>query len=606
MRYKKFRLVVAATLLALGGLALFIGFFAFQLHLDNNQVMGDSRKLLAFLGTLSMGFAFWLAFSEQITSSWLGRTTSQLFARAINFLAYSKFAKLFSGVLHKYKATAFFAWFNRNPWIYAVTSAALVIFVYFWYITGAKWAWTDYSNSYDMLANAFLRGSIALLEKPSAALMNLANPYDYLNREGVDYIWDATFFNGKYYLYWGFVPALFAAAVKGLHPSTVEDQQLVFFFLSGLAVVLSATFHWLRGRYFPRSPAWMTGFFTLAALLSLPLIWIVNRAMVYEAAIAGGQFFLLLGLYSALRAMDSPRKSPWLFLSGFAWGAAVNSRANYALAVFWFVALITVFLLFRLKKPSAWIRPLFFLFLPLLVSAVGFGWYNFARFGSILETGHRYQLTGVAMPEEYGQITSLNYIIPNLYNYLARPFGVLPGEFPFVDIPYITDDMWPWYIPRPPGIYAAKQITGIFISIPIIWLIFLPVLKPLEYIWFWAKEKPRPRVGSDPDLKWVWGMILGSLGIMLASIAIFIAANMRYLVDIISLLFLLLGTNVWWALGFLERAPGWRTLLIIILVVLGVEGILIGLLAGFVVDPHRFENINPSLYHMIANFLTGK
>ncbi len=71
----------------------------------------------------------------------------------------------------------------------------------------------------------------------------------------------------------------------------------------------------------------------------------------------------------------------------------------------------------------------------------------------------------------------MNYIIPNLHNYLARPFVILPGEFPFVDIPYIKDDMWPWYVPRPPGIYAAKQISGIFVSIPIIWLIFLPILK---------------------------------------------------------------------------------------------------------------------------------
>ncbi len=406
MRYKKFRLVTAITLLLFSGFSLLVAFFAYQLHLDNNEVMGNSRKLLAFLGICSLGLAFWLAFSESTYSSRFIRRISKFLHQESHMLTNSQFGRWSSSAFLWYRRTQFYLWFDKNPWIYAVISAALVIFIYFWFITGAKWAWTDYSNSYDMLANAFLRGSVALLEKPPEALMNLANPYDYLNREGIDYIWDATYFNGKYYLYWGFVPALFAAAVKGLHPSTVEDQQLVFFFLSGLAVIISVTFHWLRGRYFPRSPAWTTGFFTLTALLSLPLIWIVNRAMVYEAAIAGGQFFLLLGLYATIRAMDSQRKSTWLFLSGLAWGAAVNSRANYALAVFWFVMLITIFLLFRLKKPSAWIKPLLFLFLPLLLSAFGFGWYNYTRFGSILETGHRYQLTGVAMPEEYGQITS--------------------------------------------------------------------------------------------------------------------------------------------------------------------------------------------------------
>ncbi len=517
----------------------------------------------------------------------------------------SKPVKWFTARIHNYQKTTLYKWFDRNPWIYGVISAVLVIFIYFWFITGAKWAWTEYSSTYDMLANAFLRGSISLLEKPSQALMNLENPYDYINRGGVDYIWDATYYNGKYYLYWGFVPAIFAAGFKMLHATRIEDQQLVFFFLAGLTVVLSATFHSLRGRFFSKSPAWTAGFFSLSALLSLPLIWIVNRAMVYEAAIASGQFFLLLGLYSAIRSMTSPRRSTWLFLAGVAWGAAVNSRVNYALAVFWFVLMITAFSLIRLKKPSAWFQPLFSLFLPLVLSAAVFGGYNFARFGSILETGHRYQLTGAGRPEEYGKVASMLHMIPNLYNYLARPFVFQPGEFPFIDIPYIKDDMWPWYIPRPPGVYDAKQISGILLTIPILWLILLPVLKPTEMVWAWVKEKSVPKNRTDPELKWVWGMVLGSAGVLLASVAVFKAANMRYLVDILPLLFLLVGLSVWWTFTFLAEKPGWRYFLILIVLILGLAGIILGLLAGFMVPPFRFENINPSLYNLIADFLNG-
>ena len=336
------------------------------------------------------------------------------------------------------------------------------------------------------------------------------------------------------------------------------------------------------------------------------MLWIINRAMVYEAAIAGGQFFLLLGLYAALRAMHSSHKSAWLFLAGLAWGAAVNSRVNYALAVFWFVLVISIFIFIQNKKPSAWLAPLVFLFIPLIFWASGFSWYNFARFGSIFETGHRYQLTGVARPEDYGLVTSVLNVIPNLFNYLARPFSLLGNRFPFFDVPYIMDNMWPWYIPKPPGVYAAKQISGIFFTIPLIWMVFLPSIKLFEGIWYWAKEKPTPILRVHPDLKWICWLILGSVIILLASIAIFIAANMRYLVDIIPLLFILISLSVWYTLDFLEKSPKWRSVLLFVVLILGLVSILIGMLVGFGVPPYRFENINPSLYETIARFLTGK
>jgi hypothetical protein len=606
MRFKRFRLITVISLLLFSSFALLIAFFAYQLHLDNNIVMGNSRKLLAFLGFCSLGMAFWLAFSESILAYRFLRRISGYLNQLSTWLANSTIGRWFSSAMGRYRRTPFFFWCNQNSWIWVITAVVFVIFVYFWFITGAKWTWTPYSSYFDMLANAFIKGSLAILEKPPTALANLANPYDYNNREGINYIWDITYFKGNYYLYWGAVPALLAALAKWIHPAIVEDQQLVFFFLSGLAIVIAAIFHWLRTRFFPRASAWTAGLFVITAMLCLPMLWIINRAMVYEAAIAGGQFFLLLGLYAAVRSMDSSHKPAWLFLAGLAWGAAVNSRVNYALAVFWFVLAISLFLFIRLRKPSTWLLTLLFLFLPLIFWASGFSWYNFARFGSILETGHRYQLTGVARPEDYGLVTSVLNVIPNLYNYLARPFASLGYRFPFIDVPYITDDMWPWFIPKPPGVYAAKQISGIFLTIPIIWMVFLPSIKLFEKIWFWAKEKPAPKQSVHPDLKWVCWMVLGSVIILLASIAIFIAANMRYLVDIIPMLFILISLGVWYTLDFLEKSPAWRRVLLIVVLILGLVSISIGVLVGFGVPPYRFENINPSLYETISRFLTGK
>ena len=107
------------------------------------------------------------------------------------------FGKWYFTTSSRYRRTRFYQWFDRNSWVWAVFSAVLAIFIYFWFITGAKWAWTPYTHYFDMLANAFLKGSVSLLEKPPAALANIANPYEYGNRKGIEYLWDSSYFKGQ-------------------------------------------------------------------------------------------------------------------------------------------------------------------------------------------------------------------------------------------------------------------------------------------------------------------------------------------------------------------------------------------------------------------------
>ena len=86
--------------------------------------------------------------------------------------------------------------------------SAIAILISLWYITaGMLTHWSPYSRYYDRQADAFLAGQLSLLEAPPAALATLPNVYDVRQRSGIDYIWDASYYNGKYYLYWGPVPA---------------------------------------------------------------------------------------------------------------------------------------------------------------------------------------------------------------------------------------------------------------------------------------------------------------------------------------------------------------------------------------------------------------
>src|SRR6187455_485414 len=87
--------------------------------------------------------------------------------------------------------------------------SGLVLLFYLWLVTLGLW--TDFppsTNYYDLQANAFLHGQLALEVEPDPALLALENPYEPADRENIPVLWDATLYQGKYYLYWGPVPAV--------------------------------------------------------------------------------------------------------------------------------------------------------------------------------------------------------------------------------------------------------------------------------------------------------------------------------------------------------------------------------------------------------------
>jgi hypothetical protein len=501
----------------------------------------------------------------------------------------------------------FQSWWEKNSGILVVLAALLVIGVYFWYITAGKWVWTPLTYYFDHLADAFLQGSTSLLEKPPAALAALANPYKFANRVGIEYIWDASYFRGNYYLYWGPVPALTAAAIKYLRQMALDDQQLVFLFMAELTVVMAALLHWLRTTFLPKVPAWSAALLILAGMLSLPALWIINRPSVYEGAIAGGQFFLILGLYSGLRGMFSTRKAGWMVLAGLAWVASIGCRVNNAAAIAWLVVVTLLYLVRQRNRPFDWILPGLCLCLPLLFWGLGLGAYNFARFGTVLEFGHRYQLTARGLPENYNDISSVRYILPNLYNLLVRSFHYNPREFPFIQIPSINESLWPAFIHLPPHYLSDEPAAGIFKVVPIFWVILLPLLIPARSVWNRLRNIPaKTSPPSHPSLPWVWWMAGGAALCILGSLSIFIASNLRYLMDLVPLLTILSALSFWWTLQLLGESRPWKIVLCILLIFLGVASIIYGLLAGFGEYPFRFQTINPQLYTEIARFLGSK
>jgi hypothetical protein len=605
MRMKWAKIIAETCCSLLGTAMLIVAIFANQLHLDKNAAWGTSRIAMAILGGIFLILGITILMSSSVVRLFRAPSIQRITHafRWINipftWLAEPREEKTFQ---------------RKTGW-YAVAGALLVIFISTWYITSGRMVtWTPSTTYFDRLANAFLAGKLSLLEKPPAALATLENPYQYKNREGIGgTLWDSSYYKGNYYLYWGPVPGLMAAAAKIISPTwVVEDQYLVIFSIAGLACVLAALFYTLQKKYFPRIPGWVILGATLLGGLNTPVFWLVNRPHVYEVSIAMGQFFLILGLFTVVLGIES-NKHQILFLTitGFAWGAAICTRLDLAPGIAWMTLLIFVWLIFQLRKRLVPASTLIALVLPLVLWGAGLAWYNFARFGNILETGHRYQLTGGALPANYRDVASISYILPNLYNLLARPMEIHWDEFPFFFTPFLRESMWPKYIfyPRNANYFYNEPIAGIFETMPTTWLLLIPIIiVPMRRLWHWIKEIPSGHWvnPNQPKPSLIAGMITGAALLNLGVLSIFIFSTMRYEADLTPLLATLFFMCVGWAsIGLSTRPRAWNFILIIagaaILITVGIS-----LFTNFQNGDLIFRNNNPVLYQEIDHLFTGK
>ena len=605
MRFRLFKIFSTIISILFGVGCLVVALFAYQLGLDNNPTPGTLRKILAGIGVLFLIAPLVIFALDQLEKRF------HLCGAIRNKIQKWSFFKNYFALEDPFvdqPQTASASWIKKlfigNAVFWCTLGVAVVITCSVWYMTtGMMTYFRPYSNYYDLQADGFLAGQTSLAVTPPEELAKLANPYDWKARTGIHFIWDASYYQGKYYFYWGPVPALLAALVKIIKPGVVEDQHLLLFFISGLSIVFACLLYYLRKKYFPAAPAWLLFFFILVAGLSTPVFWLVNRPNVYETAIASCQFFLFLGLYAAIRGFDSAsNKGKWLLLSGFGLGAAVGSRVIVVFAVFFIVGIILLDV-FRnkisLKKKFV---SAVCLFVPLIIFAGGLIWFNYARYGSPFETGLRYQLTGDALPEDMSQLYSIRYIIPNAYLSLLQPFQFTPREFPFIVSKY--DNSWTRIIHLPESYYFSEQINGILYTIPFLWLLVLPAAHLVKKGWRWVKQAPSGQVSPMTNAvpARLWWMLAGSVFISFVTSLLFVFTTMRYLADFTPMLVAALAIYL---MDMLERArfsKVGRFLLLIALILLCLASVVISLLINFSCGDRRIQNDNPLLYEKIAQF----
>jgi hypothetical protein len=310
------------------------------------------------------------------------------------------------------------------------------------------------------MAEGFLQGHLSLAIQPPPQLLALPDPYD-ADANGALRLHDASLYGGKYYYYWGPVPALFIAGecrVLGIAHPDVGDEIVAFASLFGMTIVAMILLFSVRARLFPKQSCGTVAAGVLSLSVGAPVLATLSNPDTYQAAIFAGQFFLLAGLTAAWFAMTSRRPRVWLLaIAGVLWALSVGSRVSLPPAV----AVLAAFTLYcgwssgvlrgRMAGATA------ALILPLAAAGVMLAWYDFARFGSIFETGASLQLAGREQthPVETGFL-SIWQIPPNAIAYLVTP-PQFSWDFPYV----LIVDAAPWLgrlMRLPPRNYGGATV----------------------------------------------------------------------------------------------------------------------------------------------------
>ncbi len=596
--------------LALAGLAFILSaFFARQLGIDNNDGWGRGRSLL-----LLFGLFFWLWLVWLLTATQRRRLLNGFYQSApLVSLRQSRdrFQRLWQNssfhhfcleLQRRFIGLPGIRWLAASPQrqtrFWAGLGLLITLLVYTWLGTAGTFTrLVPSSNFFDLQARAFLQGQVHLLENPSAELLALENPYSVDARQGINYIWDASLYHNRYYLYWGPIPALLAAAYRAVSGSPLGDESLAFGFLCLLAAVQTLWILELHRRYFKRvPPVWLLLFVLLIGLAN-PIPYDIARLMVYEASILSGQVFLLGGLLCLLKGLPKDGRFPipyWL-LAGLLFGFSLSARINLLPVVFFIGLMLLIFIINHYK--SRWrdlIPPLLSAALTFAVVMIAIMAYNAVRFDSPFEFGSRYQLTVTDINHAYNTVVSTAYIIPNAYAYLLRP-PVMIGRFPFMYADWLTDQGWPFFIRVPAGYFYTDPVLGLLLVAPFIWLL-LPIL--FHLLAELRKNGFKSLLNTLGGPLWLLYTLAGVGFISFVFILLFYYPAMRYLTDATPVLFLL---SICGAMLWLEhpRLNGFKGLLIFLL---AIGSILAGILLG-INGPHDFfEQANPALYYALINF----
>lgn len=310
-------------------------------------------------------------------------------------------------------------------------------------------------------------------------LQQLDNPYEWGQRDDIDYKWDRVFYNGKYYCYFGIVPVLLVYLPVYLITGSMVNTKILVLLLVMLSAVLMAKLVLTIAKKWKRPLNMWVVLGTIVSFVNASMVmYCINGSKFYEIATMSALVCALAGVDLILNAfVDNGIKKKFLVAGATCMALAVGCRPNYVLVSF----LIVPIVLNGLSKNGNsekivknrlfnYIRRIFcknnakaiIMFLaPYVIIGVGLMYYNYIRFGSVTEFGAKYQLT--VYDTRYYHLSDWGKIPAAL----ARGIFMLPtisSVFPYIN-PVSESTNYA-------GFLYGFVYLGILAS-PVMWLLFM-------------------------------------------------------------------------------------------------------------------------------------
>lgn len=331
-----------------------------------------------------------------------------------------------------------------------------------------------HTAQYQELAEAFLEGRLYLEDEPPAFLAEMENPYDRIARNEASNIagetarWDVSYYNGKYYVYFGVVPALmlylpYRALTGTAMPNVFGIRFFTVFFVIGAFLLVEE----LIKRYYKHKRIPFLAYILLCLVLvnAGGSVFIAKRPDFYSIPILSGISFTLFGLYFWLLSLRNEGRVHVGFaaLGSLCMALVAGCRPQLLLVsafafLFFWNAVFKERSLFSKKSILSTVA----ICIPYVIVAAGIMWYNNARFGSPFDFGANYQLTT-------NDVTGRGFRVERTGLALFTYFFQLPNitaAFPFLRSVNIDTN------------YLGQTITeamfgGIFATIPLLWCVVL-------------------------------------------------------------------------------------------------------------------------------------
>lgn len=339
-------------------------------------------------------------------------------------------------------------------------------------------------DQYAQIANSLIHGKVYLDFPVNPDLAKMANPYNALSRFGVarhssypdPILFDVAFHEGKYYSYFGVLPAVVLFVPYKL--ITGQDLKVGFATLVfALLIVVCSLFLVVQlARLFSRKMHGVSAGTVLlvvsAVPLGYPIFTVLQQVLFYQLPQTLGVAILLFALACWVESKIRGLSKGWLGAGSFFMGLIVACRPQLVLGA------VVAFPLFWSEISDLWRSGLHSrrsfahelavwaaALLPFIAAVIPALLYNQARFGSLFDFGANYNLTGFDMTH---QRLPWAQLFPLAFLYFAQPSNIAT-QFPFV---HPTMQTMPRWLPMQPsfgGLFTALAPFACVIFAACVW-----------------------------------------------------------------------------------------------------------------------------------------